>query len=180
MQSFKRRFDFLDGVRGLAALFVMFYHYTQHNGLIFFKGAWIAVDLFFILSGFVLSYGYGAKIIDGMSFRDFFRIRLIRLAPLYFVGFLLGLAFYVVASLQNGLIGLNGELLVAASILNLFGLPYVNNEVWPFGDDHIVGAAFPLNDPAWSLFFEIVVNIFFMFTLLNLRNFRVFVLFLFH
>jgi peptidoglycan/LPS O-acetylase OafA/YrhL len=85
------RFDLLDGLRGLAAIAVMVHHFTQHNGLHWLGGAWVAVDLFFILSGFVIAHSYGIKLLAGMPLRQFLLIRLNRLGPLYFFGLLIGL-----------------------------------------------------------------------------------------
>jgi hypothetical protein len=67
------RFDLLDGLRGIAAIGVMIYHYTLHNGLHWLGGAWVAVDLFFILSGFVIAHSYGNKILNGMGIQQFLR-----------------------------------------------------------------------------------------------------------
>ena len=58
------------------------------DGLHLVRSAWVAVDLFFILSGFVIMHSYGDKIRNGLSFGDFAKARLIRLAPLYFAGLL--------------------------------------------------------------------------------------------
>ncbi|RYE80714.1 MAG: acyltransferase [Oxalobacteraceae bacterium] len=159
----KHRFDLLDGIRGLAAIAVMVYHFTSHNDLHWFGGAWVAVDLFFILSGFVIAHSYGAKLLAGMQFRQFFLIRLVRLGPLYFLGLSLGF----VAALISMLAGQFGDIrpiqLGTAAMLGLAWMPYPNSLAWPFGDDALVGMVFPLNGPAWSLFFEAFVNVAFFF-----------------
>ncbi len=161
-----QRFDLLDGIRGIAAVAVMFHHYTQHNGLHWLGGAWVAVDLFFVLSGFVIAHSYGTKIIEGMSFREFLRVRMIRLGPLYYLGLSLGAlaaAWLVITS------DLSGTAVLRAFVLGLVWLPDVNTTGWPFGTDHIPSPIFPLNDPAWTLFFELVANlVFFAFV----RRFR--------
>lgn len=153
-----QRFDLLDGIRGIAALAVMFHHYTQHNGLHWLGGAWVAVDLFFVLSGFVVAHSYGQKIIDGMSFREFLRVRMIRLGPLYYLGLALGTlaAVYLVITAS-----LSGTAVLQAALLNLFWLPDVNTTGWPFGKELIPSPIFPLNDPGWTLFFELVANLVF-------------------
>lgn len=69
------RFDALDGIRGVAALAVMAYHYTKCGSLRMLLGAEAAVDLFFMLSGFVLMHSYGGKIARGMRFREFLGAR---------------------------------------------------------------------------------------------------------
>lgn len=163
------RFDLLDGLRGLAAIGVMIYHYTQHNGLNWLPGAWVAVDLFFILSGFVLHHSYANKINRGMSLRDFLFIRLIRLGPLYFIGWALGLTAALIV-LSNEFSPLATPAVIKAAILGLIWFPYLNNLSWPFGSDMIHGPIFPLNDPAWSLFFELFVNIVFFFYLYTTKS----------
>jgi peptidoglycan/LPS O-acetylase OafA/YrhL len=155
----KNRFYLLDGLRGLAAFAVMIYHYTQHNGLHYFGGAWGAVDLFFILSGFVIAHSYTEKISNGMSFQQFLSIRLIRLAPLYTFGLALGLTAIVITVSTTPEVSISSKEIIKAGLLGLVWLPYFNNLSWPFGNESIVGPVFPLNDPAWSLFFELIVNI---------------------
>jgi len=163
------RFDLLDGLRGLAAIAVMIYHFTQHNGLHWLRGAWVAVDLFFILSGFVIAHSYGAKLLDGMSFRSFMLVRLIRLGPLYLFGLILGVVAATLSMCAGELGDITAMQLGAAAALGAMWLPYPNDSSWPFGHDAIHGPIFPLNDPAWSLFFEIFVNgVFF----LCVRRFR--------
>jgi peptidoglycan/LPS O-acetylase OafA/YrhL len=87
----KSRFGTLDGLRGVAVMVVVLYH----AGIIF--GAWIsrfgylAVDLFFALSGFVLSHAYDNRFVGGMRVAEFLYLRVVRLYPLYFLGLVLGL-----------------------------------------------------------------------------------------
>lgn len=172
------RFYALDGIRGIAAIAVMFYHYTQHNNLDWLHGAWVAVDIFFILSGFVLMHSYSKKVARGMTFKEFFYSRIARLGPMYIVGLSLGIcAALLTLFTPNSPIQPNN--IATASSLNLFLLPYFNEHAWPFGGHNIHGTVFPLNDPAWSLFFEIFVNIVFFaylarFTKINLPLFVAF------
>jgi peptidoglycan/LPS O-acetylase OafA/YrhL len=164
------RFDLLDGLRGIAAIAVMVYHFTQHNGLHWLGGAWVAVDLFFILSGFVIAHSYGAKLLNGMPFSRFLLVRLIRLGPLYFLGLSIGL-IAAMLSLRAGEFGdITTMQLGTAATLGAVWLPYPNNLAWPFGNDTISGPIFPLNDPAWSLFFEAFVNATFFLYVLKFRK----------
>ena len=155
------RYDLLDGLRGVAALAVMFFHYTEHNDLHWFSHAWIAVDMFFVLSGFVIAHSYGEKIIAGLPLREFALIRLVRLWPLYFVGLSIGL---LATCLNNGHAGADavGTVpLLRAVALSVVGLPNFHTESWFFGPVRIGTAIFPIDLPAWSLFFELVVNLLF-------------------
>lgn len=137
----KHKFVTLDGMRGIAALCVLLYHgtnMTSHMAAV----AYAAVDVFFALSGFVIAYSYGQRL-SSVGVATFVRVRLIRLYPLYLLGLVLGVLTAVsthVAWIESGHLGM-------AVVLGLFFLP-----------DLSVGALFPLNNPAWSLFFELAVN----------------------
>lgn len=151
------RFAALDGLRGLVAVAVVIYHNGDHLGLDLLPHAWVAVDTFFVLSGFVLAHSYARRIEAGMGFVEFAQVRLARLYPLYLIGLALGatdvLIEIAVGRVEMGL----GDALLAV-LFGLFMIPHGVNAVIPFGDDPIVGAVFPLNEPAWSLFFELAVN----------------------
>ncbi|MGX6998768.1 acyltransferase family protein [Caballeronia sp. KNU42] len=164
------RFDLLDGLRGVAAIAVMLHHYTQHTGWDWFGGAWVAVDLFFVLSGFVIAHSYSKKLLNGMSFREFAFVRLVRLAPLYLLGLALGVCAVLLSMAKTGTPHISGTQLATATVLGAAWLPYFNNIGWPFGTDAIVGATFPLNDPSWSLFFELFVNVVFAAYLYKFRK----------
>ena len=94
----KPHYNLLDGLRGVAALIVVWYH--VHEGYSFASGdpiitglnhGYMAVDFFFILSGFVIGYAYDDRWKKGFTLGDFFRRRLIRLHPMIVMGFVLGL-----------------------------------------------------------------------------------------
>jgi peptidoglycan/LPS O-acetylase OafA/YrhL len=156
------RFDALDGLRGLAAIAVMVFHYTEHNGLRWIGNSWVAVDLFFVLSGFVIAHSYADKIAGGMHFSRFLSLRWMRLGPLYVIGLALGVvALVVTLRLDPPATPVPTLQWIWAIILGLFWLPFVNDMTWPFAGDVIRGAIFPLNIPAWSLFFELTVNVVF-------------------
>ena len=129
----------------------MVYHISQHCGLNWLPGAWVSVDLFFVLSGFVIAFNYSDKILNGMSFVRFFIIRLIRLWPLYIVGLFLGLMFSLFDFYVNKNIEFNILNIVKYFLLGVFWMPTLQEN-----------AIFPLNNPAWSLFFEMFVNLLFV------------------
>lgn len=82
----QRRYRALDGLRGIAALCVIFYHAlwnTHLSGLRIVSNAYLAVDFFFILSGFVIAANYSGKIADFASARAFMILRFFRLYPLH-------------------------------------------------------------------------------------------------
>jgi peptidoglycan/LPS O-acetylase OafA/YrhL len=83
----KGRYLALDGLRGVAALFVVLYHIRWTNHVTdgeFVKHGYLAVDLFFILSGFIISAGYSRKITDYSGLQRFICLRLFRVYPLHF------------------------------------------------------------------------------------------------
>ncbi len=170
LPTLPKRFYALDAIRGIAAIAVVFYHYTQHNGLDWLHGAWVAVDIFFILSGFVLMHSYSKKVAQGMTLKEFIYSRIARLGPMYGIGLALGISAAVMLMLTDPQTPLTPNNVATASALNTVLLPYFNQHAWPFGDHNINGTVFPLNDPAWSLFFEMFVNIIFFFYLTRFKK----------
>jgi peptidoglycan/LPS O-acetylase OafA/YrhL len=151
MGAQKNNFSLLDGLRGVAAISVVFYHSCEYLfGVPFAKSAHLAVDFFFLLSGFVIAHAY-----DGWSqgVRALMLVRLIRLYPLYLVGAILGLAYgFVAFVLGKG--GIGWRAMICATTFNAFMLPTPCESG---------GAMFPFNPPAWSLFYEMVVSLIFAF-----------------
>jgi peptidoglycan/LPS O-acetylase OafA/YrhL len=140
------RFVVLDGLRGIAAIMVMISHSSDAAPLSF-----LAVDMFFLLSGFVLAHGFGSRLPQpGMRLR--FAIgRLIRLYPLYAVGIAIALAPAIGMVVLQVFFWTPRVLALSLLAAPLFiPLPYD----WTF----------PLDPPAWSLSFELFANTVFMFT----------------
>lgn len=164
------RYHALDGLRGVAAIAVMAYHYTQFGTVRLMAGAEAAVDLFFMLSGFVLMHSYAGPIAGGMRFATFLSARLRRLGPLYLAGLLLGLLAAVLPLAGPAAAPFDRDRVVTAFALNLVLLPYLGSGDWQFDGQRIPGPIFPLNDPSWSLFFEIAVNGLFFAVLAGLRG----------
>jgi peptidoglycan/LPS O-acetylase OafA/YrhL len=149
----KSRFGTLDGLRGVAAIAVVLFH----AGIIF--RAWVprfgylAVDLFFILSGFVLSHAYDKRFHAGMNVTEFLYLRVIRLYPLYLLGLVLGLC---VVRINPSIMGAPTASVLLNFLLNLFDFP--GSEI----PGTLYRELFPLNVPLWSLFFEFwVANLIF-------------------
>ena len=161
----------MDGVRGVAAIAVMLYHYSEFSGTPWLPRAWLAVDVFVCLSGFVISHRYQREIEAGMSFVEFMRRRLARLYPVYLFGLLFGAAMFLTADAYPHGDGAAG--FAKALALGLLVLPYPNDMVLAQGTGHATGLIFPFNGPSWSMFFELVVNIlFFALVVLGLRRLR--------
>lgn len=99
----RRTFDTLDGLRGTAAIVVLLLHVASAEtpDLPVFGSAYLAVDLFFLLSGFVIGHAYEARLSDGLTFGKFLKIRLVRLYPLYVLGLALAVATPVLMALAT-------------------------------------------------------------------------------
>ena len=105
----ERTFVALDGLRGVAAIMVALRHApflwaVPATPTGWMKNSYLAVDLFFVLSGFVLEHAYGRRFREGMSVGTFMLARLQRLYPLYALAFILALPF-LFAQLVNGALG---------------------------------------------------------------------------
>jgi len=79
----KHRFHVLDGMRGIAAICVMLYHYKLFGGsrIAWLHNGFMSVDFFFVLSGFVVLHAYGKKLLTGMAATDYLARRVARLFP---------------------------------------------------------------------------------------------------
>jgi peptidoglycan/LPS O-acetylase OafA/YrhL len=151
------RFDALDGLRGLAAIAVMLCHFTQFFGQNWFKNADAAVDLFFVLSGLVIVHSYGAKIVQGMTFVKFLLVRFVRLAPLNIMA--VGISCMTMWLMHAALVknyAISTTTLLKAAVLQSIFIPFDNPFSWPYGNYGVSAGIFPLNLPAWSLFYEML------------------------
>ena len=104
----KPHYDLLDGLRGVAALLVVCYHVFegyafagQKPYIVCINHGYLAVDFFFILSGFVIGYAYDDRWNRTLTMKGFFQRRLIRLHPMVIMGAVLGtITFLVQGSVQ--------------------------------------------------------------------------------
>lgn len=160
----KAHFQTLDAMRGVAAVAVLIYHFRRlispEWGETFgFASGYLAVDLFFVLSGFVIALAYDPKLGAGMSFGHFFRLRAIRLLPMVWLGVALGCAVMLFFGGSIARVGIQGA-------LNAFIIPRP-----PMLGDLL----FPTNTPVWSLFFEVIANLGFalLFGWLGLKTLKI-------
>ena len=162
----KHHFETLDGLRGVAAISVVIFHFMEMvtNGYehIFIGNGFLAVDFFFCLSGFVIGYAYDDRIVK-MSKFGFFTARVIRLYPMVVFGSVLGLISFLsdpwpahLASFDVGRVAL-----LFATSLFLIPFPVVGGRGFTL---------FTLNAPAWTLFWEFVANIVYAFVLSRLKR----------
>lgn len=143
----RHAFEALNGLRGIAAIAVMNAHLSAYFAGIRSPNVGLAVDFFFLLSGFVIAHAYSDRLASGMGVARFMATRVIRLYPLYLLGLIIGAAvvglFWMqswtkgIASVGFGLLFLPPPPSLSANSYNLF----------------------PFNFAAWSLFFELAANL---------------------
>ncbi len=163
LESTKPHFLLLDALRGVAALLVVWYHifegYSFAGGDIIrgINHGYLAVDFFFILSGFVIGYAYDDRWAEGFTLKQFFKRRLIRLHPMVIFGAVVGLVtFLIQGGVQWDGTRVATSAVMWALLLAMFMIPAVPG--WP-NEVRGNGEMFPLNGPTWSLFFEYIGNI---------------------
>jgi peptidoglycan/LPS O-acetylase OafA/YrhL len=158
------RFEMLDLLRGIAALAVLIYHSEHFLGIQLLPDAYLAVDLFFMLSGFVIAHNYDPKIGSGMTLKEFMLHRGIRLLPCYWLALVIGVTLGGARMIRDeGYVDSPG--LITAALCNLVMLP---SFVRLYGDF----VMFPFNGASWSLMYELVANLAYwlIFRFLNLFN----------
>ncbi len=156
----KPHYNLLDGLRGVAALIVIGYHSLECYPVAeqVFAHGYLAVDFFFILSGFVMGYAYDDRWQKGkMTTGEFFKRRLIRLHPMVIIGAVLGaITFCVQGSETWGGEPVAFSMVMLAMLCGMLMIPA--NAGWGY-EVRGAGELYPLNGPAWSLFFEYIGNV---------------------
>lgn len=171
----KPRYEILDGLRGVAAMIVVAFHlletYSKGPAYQVLNHGYLAVDFFFVLSGFVIGYAYDDRW-NRMSLKGFFKRRLVRLHPMVIMGSLIGALFFYFGSAAFPMIaGVQWWEVLLICLLGCTMLPAL-----PSWDIRGWGETSPLNGPAWSLLYEYIANILYA---LVIRRFPKFVLGLF-
>lgn len=155
----KNHYEILDGLRGVAAIVVVIFHvFETYAGDRFHQiinHGYLAVDFFFMLSGFVVAYAYDDRW-SKMTQWDFYKRRLVRLQPMVIMGSLIGAVFFYLQSCDMfpliSTTPLSRMLLVMVIGFTLIPIP-VSMDIRGWQEMH------PLDGPAWSLFFEYIANI---------------------
>ncbi len=156
----KRHFKILDALRGVAAIVVVLFHVLEvYSGgdhtKQFINHGYLAVDFFFMLSGYVMAHAYDDRW-GKMTLMDFFKRRIIRLHPMIILGMTIGaICFYFGESAYFPKIADTSVwqlLLVLVIGYTLIPLP-PSMDIRGWNEMH------PLNGPAWSLFLEYIANI---------------------
>jgi peptidoglycan/LPS O-acetylase OafA/YrhL len=156
----RRMFYTIDGLRGMAALLVVCRHIIPlHGGQLNFQSSYLAVELFFLFSGFVIAHAYDRRFAEGLGFWEFVKVRFIRLYPIYFLGF----AVAVLTIPMARLMGLKTWPLDPGVIIpGLLILPTFARMA--------AGLLYPFNNPSWTLFFELTANFVYALVVNRLTN----------
>ncbi len=157
----RRVFATLDGLRGVAAVFVAMRHISFFHGLNI-HGGYMAVDLFFVLSGFVIAHAYEQRFERGLSPARFLAARYLRLWPVYALGAVLGLITAAAHALP-GRDNITGAEVLRTAPFALAMLP----------GPHIRPVLYPVNSVAWSLALELLVNAAYAFAWKPLKDARI-------
>lgn len=169
----KPHYEILDGLRGVAAILVVFFHVFEvfsngdHTKQIINHG-YLAVDFFFMLSGFVISYAYDNSW-NKMSLKDFFIRRLVRLQPMIIVGSIIGALLFYFQTAE----GMGWGNIANIPVWKVILLMFIGMTVIPVGKSLDIrgwNEMHPLNGPSWSLFFEYIANIVYALFLKNISK----------
>lgn len=170
----KAHYDLLDGLRGVAALMVIWYHvfegfaFASNSAIETLNHGYLAVDFFFILSGFVIGYAYDDRWGKSLTMKDFFKRRLIRLHPMVIMGAVLGaITFCIQGSVQWDGTHVAISMIMLSLLCTIFFIPAMPGVGYEVRGN---GEMFPLNGSCWSLFFEYIGNILYALFIRRLSN----------
>lgn len=166
----KPRYEILDGLRGVASVIVVLFHvfetYSAGAAYQIINHGYLAVDFFFVLSGFVVGYAYDDRW-GKMTIWGFFKRRLVRLHPMVIMGTVIGLCFFYFGQCD-------GFPLIGSSpwwkVLLVFVMACLMIPCGPKMDIRGWGETNPLNGPNWSLTWEYVANILYALIFRRLPN----------
>lgn len=155
--SFAQRTHFaaLDGWRGICACLVALYHFGANShlyGLPLIRNAYLFVDFFFVLSGFVIAAGYGHRLTNGNELSTYLLRRVGRLYPLHLfvLALWVGLELVKWVAATNGWGSFTNQPFTGATSLESLGLNLLML--------HSVGLSDALswNYPSWSISAELL------------------------
>lgn len=143
----RKRFATLDGLRGFAAAVVLLIHcQLLLGGSMLFPHGRLAVDFFFLLSGFVVSYAYSHRLRRGLRYWTYIWLRITRLYPLIIIGTALGAVSFLITG--TPVLSSIAPPVLSSALLGALGLPTLRGGL----------QLFPLNPPEWSLFYELIAS----------------------
>ena len=146
----RRAYQTLDGLRAAGALVIVMRHVPAFFGPLRAPESFLAVDLFYLISGFVIAHAYGERLKGGASVVDFMKTRIIRLYPLYLIGIALGVVMAAVSMMTDPhpvWTPIKIAIAVGTGLLMIPRFPWLT----------INGTT--LDGPIWTLFWELVANL---------------------
>ena len=157
----KSHYSILDGLRGVASIIVIFFHVFETHALgdrfkQIINHGYLAVDFFFLLSGFVVAYAYDDRW-GKITQWGFYKRRLIRLQPMVIIGSIIGALMVYFQYSSRAFPPLESASIASILVLMIIGATLIpvpiSMDIRGWQEMH------PLNGPAWSLFFEYIANI---------------------
>lgn len=155
----KPRYEILDGLRGVAAVMVVIFHlfetYSNGPAAQIVNHGYLAVDFFFVLSGFVIGYAYDDRW-GNMTTWGFFKRRLVRLHPMLILGTIIGAAVFFLSDCEVFPMAstVTWQKFLICFVLGLFAIPCGKNlDIRGWGEVN------SFNGPVWTLTFEYIGNI---------------------
>ncbi len=174
----KPRYEILDGLRGVAAIMVIIFHafetYNDRIGTQIVNHGYLAVDFFFVLSGFVIGYAYDDRW-DSMTTWGFFKRRLTRLHPMVIMGTVVGACLFFFGEYAGfpNISQCPGWKFALCFVMGLLMIPCGHGlDIRGWGETN------SFNGPNWSLTYEYIGNILYAFVFRHLSKAALFVLLL--
>lgn len=169
----KPHYEILDGLRGVAAFMVVLFHVLEihsegNHAKQMINHGYLAVDFFFLLSGYVIGYAYDDRW-GKMTLKDFFKRRLIRLQPMIIIGSLIGAVLFYFQNSPD----LGWGVISETPVWKLLLVMLIGMTLIPVGKGLDIRGwheMHPLNGPAWTLFFEYIANILYALVLRRLSK----------
>ena len=156
----KPRYEGLDGLRGVASMIVVIFHIfetfsdSDPTKQIVNHG-YLAVDFFYVLSGFVIGYAYDDRW-DKMSLWDFYKRRLIRLHPMVIAGTFMGVCYYFLGESVSSpnIENIEPHIFFITILMNVFMIPTPKSiDVRGWGETNA------FNGTNWTLTYEYLINV---------------------
>ena len=172
----KPRFEVLDGLRGVASIIVVFFHifeiYSRGPEFQIVNHGYLAVDFFYLLSGFVIGYAYDDRW-DKMTYMDFYKRRLIRLHPMVVAGTFFGVSYYFLSEVYffPNIKNINIFIFLLAILFSLLNIPTP-----PLIDLRGFRETNSLNGAAWTLHYEYLINILYSLLIRKLHTYIIIVI----
>jgi len=144
----RRSFRTLEGLRAVGAIIIVMRHVPLF-GPIRVPESFLAVDLFYLISGFVVAHAYEPRLAAGGYFWDFVKVRLIRLYPLYLAGLAVGVVMAIASLLQDPDTSWTPTKLAECLAIGLFMIPRF---------PALPNNGTTLDGPLWTLLYELIAN----------------------